>query len=274
MIRRAESLSQYRRRRGADPQERLRRAATRRRLLHPAPHHGGLCQARQFRRGRDHRSRAASPISLPRLVTEEGLAGRAAHSHPGDARSSAAPARPSRPRSKIRELLPEREYGEARHAAGQASDPGPANAADRTASRRSPPIRRWGSRRICWCSMAAPRSSQRDAGDLRRGAHAAQPRGQRRGRAEAPRPSPLVGGIRRPERSDPSTTTPSPGNKAGGLTTILEKSLECSGQGRTQRSGRCLSICASRDQARLRLHGHAGLRPGFRHRPGGGRAPT
>ena len=62
---------------------------------------------------------------------------------------------------------------------------------------------------------------------------------------------------------------PSPGNKAGGLTTILEKSLGRGRQGRHDDAPRRLSLCRADQDARLRLHGFARLRPGRRHRPGG-----
>ena len=64
---------------------------------------------------------------------------------------------------------------------------------------------------------------------------------------------------------------PSPGNKAGGLTTILEKSLGRRRQGRHHQPRRRLRICRAGDREGLRLHGHARLRPGLGDRAGGGR---
>ena len=61
---------------------------------------------------------------------------------------------------------------------------------------------------------------------------------------------------------------PSPGNKAGGLTTILEKSLGAMAKAGTTNLVDVLQLRRARDQARLRVHGHARLRPGRRHRPG------
>ena len=62
---------------------------------------------------------------------------------------------------------------------------------------------------------------------------------------------------------------PSPGNKAGGLTTILEKSLGAVAKGGTTQPGRASTSTPSRSpRKRLRLHGHARLRPGLGHRPG------
>ncbi len=59
---------------------------------------------------------------------------------------------------------------------------------------------------------------------------------------------------------------PSPGNKAGGLTTILEKSLGCCGKIRddTARSG--LRLRGAGHGARSRFHGHARLRSRFSNR--------
>ena len=62
---------------------------------------------------------------------------------------------------------------------------------------------------------------------------------------------------------------PSPGNKAGGLTTILEKVVGRRGQGRHQQLAGGVRIRRARHGQRLCLHGHPGLRPGERHRPGG-----
>ena len=60
---------------------------------------------------------------------------------------------------------------------------------------------------------------------------------------------------------------PSPGNKAGGLTTILEKSLGAAAKGGTTTLRGGLRICRAGHGQGLRVHGHAGLRPG-RRRPG------
>ncbi len=64
---------------------------------------------------------------------------------------------------------------------------------------------------------------------------------------------------------------PSPGNKLGGLTTILEKSLGAAAKGGTTTAQRRLSLRRPGDREGLRVHGHARLRPGLGDRPGGGR---
>ena len=64
---------------------------------------------------------------------------------------------------------------------------------------------------------------------------------------------------------------PSPGNKAGGLTTILEKSLGRGGQGRHHAADGVYEYAEPVTREGLRLHGHARLRPGLGHRPGGRR---
>ena len=61
---------------------------------------------------------------------------------------------------------------------------------------------------------------------------------------------------------------PSPGNKLGGLTTILEKSLGAAAKGGSTHAQRRLSLCRSGHREGLRLHGHARLRSGRGHRPG------
>ena len=56
---------------------------------------------------------------------------------------------------------------------------------------------------------------------------------------------------------------PSPGNKAGGLTTILEKSLGAAAKGGTTNLVGGLQIRRADHREGLRLHGHARLRPGL-----------
>ena len=60
---------------------------------------------------------------------------------------------------------------------------------------------------------------------------------------------------------------PSPGNKAGGLTTILEKSLGAVAKGGTSTLMEVYRIRRAGHRQGLRVHGHARLRPGRRHRP-------
>ena len=64
---------------------------------------------------------------------------------------------------------------------------------------------------------------------------------------------------------------PSPGNKLGGLTTILEKSLGAAAKGGTDDADGGLRICRAGHRKGLRLHGHARLRSGLGDRPGGRR---
>ena len=64
---------------------------------------------------------------------------------------------------------------------------------------------------------------------------------------------------------------PSPGNKAGGLTTILEKSLGAVAKGGTTNLVVRLRIRGTGHREGLRLHGHAGLRPGVGDGAGGRR---
>jgi altronate hydrolase len=64
---------------------------------------------------------------------------------------------------------------------------------------------------------------------------------------------------------------PSPGNKAGGLTTILEKSLGAVAKGGTSNLEAVYEYAEPVGDARLCLYGHTRLRPGERHGPGGRR---
>ena len=63
---------------------------------------------------------------------------------------------------------------------------------------------------------------------------------------------------------------PAPGNKAGGLSTILEKSLGAMAKAGTHQSCRRGRICRAGDRQGLRVHGHTRLRSGAGDRPGGG----
>ncbi len=78
-------------------------------------------------------------------------------------------------------------------------------------------------------------------------------------------------------RTTPSATArrwianPTPGNKAGGLTTILEKSLGAMAKAGSTNLVDVRELCRAGHQEGLHLHGHAGLRPGGRDRAGGGR---
>ena len=60
---------------------------------------------------------------------------------------------------------------------------------------------------------------------------------------------------------------PGPGNKAGGLTNILEKSLGAVAKGGTSPLIEVYDYAERIDNARLRLHEHARLRSGFADRP-------
>ena len=71
--------------------------------------------------------------------------------------------------------------------------------------------------------------------------------------------------------SESLDNNPSPGNKAGGLTTILEKSLGAAAKGGRSDLVDVYNYAEPVDQARLRVHGYAGLRPGLGDRAGGGR---
>ena len=107
------------------------------------------------------------------------------------------------------------------------------------------------------------RDPLRDARDLRRRAPADAPRGVARSRREAGVADHAGGRNTRRASDGEMNNNPSPGNKAGGLTTILEKSLGAVAKGGTTQPRRSLRIRAAGDRQGLRLHGYAGLRPGI-----------
>ena len=59
---------------------------------------------------------------------------------------------------------------------------------------------------------------------------------------------------------------PAPGNKAGGITTVFEKSLGGVTKGGTHADDGRLPLRRAHHHARLRVHGHARARPGVDHR--------
>jgi hypothetical protein len=67
---------------------------------------------------------------------------------------------------------------------------------------------------------------------------------------------------------------PSAGNKAGGLTTVLEKPLGRHCASRVYQSGRSVRICPADHGARTCFYGHARLRPGVGYRPGSRRGES
>ena len=93
----------------------------------------------------------------------------------------------------------------------------------------------------------------------------------RDGRREAHRAHQVVGGLHRRASSGEMNNNPSPGNKAGGLTTILEKSLGAVAKGGTTNLVAVYEYAEPVTRQGVRLHGHAGLRSGVGDRAGRGR---
>ena len=91
-----------------------------------------------------------------------------------------------------------------------------------------------------------------------------------RSRREADQPHPLVGGLHQRNRGE-MNNNPSPGNKAGGLTTILEKSLGAVAKGGTTPLTAVYEYAETGHREGLCVHGHARLRSGFGDRAGGRR---
>ena len=153
----------------------------------------------------------------------------------------------------------DRRAARARDAAGLGARRSRCNAAARTAIRASPPTRRSAPPPISSCATAAPRSCPR-----RRRSTApstcspAAPRRARSARSSSTRIHWWEDYTAR--NGGEMNNNPSPGNKAGGLTTILEKSLGAAAKG-GQSTLRAVYEYAEQVQgARLRLHGHARLR--------------
>ena len=97
--------------------------------------------------------------------------------------------------ARIKDMLPIAATRQARDAAGLASSCWRCNAAARTAIRASPPIRRSAPPSDMLVRHGGTAILSRDAGDLRRRASADPPRRDARGRREARRAHPLVGGL-------------------------------------------------------------------------------
>ena len=114
------------------------------------------------------------------------------------------------------------------------------------------------------------RRARGDAGDLRRRAPADPPR---RSARAWPRSSSTAtsGGSGTAGASRRMDNNPAPGNKAGGITTVFEKSLGGVTKGGTTPHDGRVPVRRADHHARLRVHGHAGPRPGVDHGPRGGR---
>ena len=115
------------------------------------------------------------------------------------------------------------------------------------------------------------RDPVRDARDLRRRAPADAAR-RHAARSATSWSSASAGGRTTCERNGAAMdNNPSAGNKAGGLTTILEKTLGAIAKGGTTNLVDVYEYAQPVTTQRAGLHGHAGLRPGLGDRPGGRR---
>ncbi|CAA9275763.1 MAG: Altronate dehydratase, partial [uncultured Craurococcus sp.] len=110
----------------------------------------------------------------------------------------------------------------------------------------------------------------REPGDLWGGASLHPPRGQRGGGAEAGRRDALVGGLHLEARRRDGCQ-PLPRQQAWRADHHPREVARSDGQGGLDQPRRCRALCGGGDAAGLRLHGHAGLRPGGGDGPGGGR---
>ena len=124
------------------------------------------------------------------------------------------------------------------------------------ASRRTP---RSAMRPTCWFRRAARRFVG-DARNLRRGALFNAAHIRSRGRRVPGRADPLVGGLHG-KLGGNMNNNPSPGNKLGGLTTILEKSLGAAAKGGTSPAHWGLSLRRADHAQGICIHGLAWLRP-------------
>ena len=106
-----------------------------------------------------------------------------------------------------------------------------------------------------------------NAGDLRRRASADAARGQSRGRRKTGRAHPLVGGLHKAQwRRDEQQ--PGARQQGGRADHHPGKITGRRRQGRHHHIAGRLRICRAGEGKGLRVHGHARLRPGRRHRPG------
>ena len=110
----------------------------------------------------------------------------------------------------------------------------------------------------------------RDARDLRRRAPADAPRGVARGRREARRAHQVVGGLHG-AREGRDEQQPVAGQQGGRPDDDPREVAGRGRQGRHDEPRRRLRVRRAGDGEGLRLHGHAGLRPGVGDRAGGGR---
>ena len=120
------------------------------------------------------------------------------------------------------------------------------SAAARTAIPASAPTRRWARRSISLVAHGGTGDPVGNARDLWRRAPVHAPRGQPRGRREAGRADATGGRSTPRSNGGEMNNNPSPGNKAGGLTTILEKSLGAVAKGGTHQPGRRRTSTPSR----------------------------
>ena len=109
-----------------------------------------------------------------------------------------------------------------------------------------------------------------DPRDLRRRAPADAPRRLERGRREADRAHQVVGGVHRAQRQR-DEQQPLARQQGRRPHHHPREVARRGGQGRHHQPGRRLRVRQAGDGEGLRLHGHAGLRPGVGHRPGGRR---
>ena len=134
----------------------------------------------------------------------------------------------------------------------------------------SAPTRRSARRWTGWCATAARRSCPRSP-EIYGGEHLLTRRAVSQAVADK-----LLARLRWWEdycarNGGQMDNNPSAGNKAGGLTTILEKSLGAVAKSGTTNLVDVVRVRRAGHRQGPGVHGHAGLRPGVGHRPGGRR---
>ncbi len=167
------------------------------------------------------------------LMSAEGAEGRPEADPRWPSRTKAASRRAvdARRLDSCKELLPEANNVAARADPSQRTDPRAAVRWLGRLFRHHRPTRHWGRRSTCWCVMAARRCLS-ETPEIYGAEHLLDaPRRQPRGRREDRASHQMVGRLHVPRTGGEMNNNPSPGNKAGGLTTILEKSLGAAAKG-------------------------------------------
>jgi len=224
-----------------DPRRRLRHGQRGRRPAGAAPHPGRLRHARQLLRPCWWWAWAARPTRSSACWRRAACA-KATSSRPSASRTPAAP-----PRRVARGVEVDQRHA-ARGQRGRSASPCRASAPHRRPAVRrlgrllaaSAPTRRWARRWTCWCAHGGT-AILSETPEIYGGEHLLTRRAVSRERGRQARCERIQWWNDYTARNDGEmNNNPSPGNKAGGLTTILEKSLGAVAKGGTTQPGQAV----------------------------------